>query len=367
MTNCDISENTAGYGGGGIASGGDDTTLTNCTINGNTAGFGGGIVFYGWISPTLDGCIISGNSATGPGGGMLNWWDSVPKLNNCRISGNSAGWWGGGVCNWWAGSILTNCTINGNYGYYGGGIHDYDVWPHISTEVTNCILWGNEAVYGPQICRREYSWGYFLVSHSDIQGGQADIYIESGSRPVDWVSGNIDADPCFVEAGYWADACDPNIVVEPNDPNALWVDGDYHLLSGSPCIDSGDPNFVPEPNETDLDGNPRVVDGDNDGNSVVDMGAYERMPRPTELIAGLLEEVGGLELPSGISNSLEAKLNAALGALEDENENNDAAAVNTLEAFINAVEAQRGKKIPQAEADDLIAAAQEIIDLLNDE
>ncbi|MHC4479011.1 MAG: hypothetical protein ACYTEL_25580 [Planctomycetota bacterium] len=32
---------------------------------------------------------------------------------------------------------------------------------------------------------------------------------------------------------------------------------------------------VPGPNETDLDGNPRVVDGDHDGNSVIDMGAYE--------------------------------------------------------------------------------------------
>ena len=56
-----------------------------------------------------------------------------------------------------------------------------------------------------------------------------------------------------------------------------------------------------------------------------------------------------------------------LRALEDENENNDIAAINTLGAFINAVEAQRGKKIPEAEADALIAAAQEIIELLSDE
>ncbi|MHC4659374.1 MAG: choice-of-anchor Q domain-containing protein, partial [Planctomycetota bacterium] len=68
----------------------------------------------------------------------------------------------------------------------------------------------------------------------------------------------------------------------------VWVEGDYHLLPGSPCIDAGDNNSVPadttdldgdgnttEPIPWDLDGNPRVVDGDNDGNSVVDMGAYE--------------------------------------------------------------------------------------------
>jgi len=64
-------------------------------------------------------------------------------------------------------------------------------------------------------------------------------------------------------------------IVEVNDPNASWVHGDYHLLAGSACIDAGDPNYAAGPNETDLDGNPRVADGDGDGNSVVDMGAYE--------------------------------------------------------------------------------------------
>ncbi|MHC4159180.1 MAG: FIMAH domain-containing protein, partial [Planctomycetota bacterium] len=85
-----------------------------------------------------------------------------------------------------------------------------------------------------------------------------------------------------------------------------------------------------------------------------------------ELILELADDVIALNLHEGITNSLMAKLGAALGALEDENENNDAAAINTLEAFINVVEAQRGKKIPEAEADALISAAQEIIDLLSD-
>jgi len=42
-------------------------------------------------------------------------------------------------------------------------------------------------------------------------------------------------------------------------------------------------------------------------------------------------------------------------------------AINTLEAFINAVEAQRGNKIQEADADTLIAAALEIINLLSAE
>jgi hypothetical protein len=85
-----------------------------------------------------------------------------------------------------------------------------------------------------------------FVDYSDIQGG--------------WPGeGNIDSDPCFADPGHWADANDPNVAVEPNDPNAVWVDGDYHLKSQagrwdpnsgtwvqddvtSPCIDTGDPN-----------------------------------------------------------------------------------------------------------------------------
>ena len=84
------------------------------------------------------------------------------------------------------------------------------------------------------------------VTYSNIRGG--------------WEGeGNIDVDPLFANPGYWADADDPNIVVEPNDPNAVWIDGDYHLKSQagrwnpvskswvqddvtSPCIDAGDPN-----------------------------------------------------------------------------------------------------------------------------
>jgi hypothetical protein len=103
------------------------------------------------------------------------------------------------------------------------------------------------------------------INYSDVQGGYTG-------------EGNIDADPYFVEPGYWADANDPNIVVEPNDPNAVWIDGDYHLLPDSPCIDAGDPNYVAAPNETDLDGNPRVIGGR------IDMGAYETIMHEARLL-----------------------------------------------------------------------------------
>jgi len=86
---------------------------------------------------------------------------------------------------------------------------------------------------------------------------------------------------------------------------------------------------------------------------------------PMVLLDFLAQDIIDLELQPGLENSLLAKLDTALQKLEDDNENNDAAVINLLEAFINAVEAQRGKKIPEADADALIEAAQEIINLLS--
>ncbi len=50
--------------------------------------------------------------------------------------------------------------------------------------------------------------------------------------------------------------------------------GDYSLGSLSPCIDEGF-NGAPELPAFDFDGNPRIVDGNDDGDAVVDMGAFE--------------------------------------------------------------------------------------------
>ena len=82
---------------------------------------------------------------------------------------------------------------------------------------------------------------------------------------------------------------------------------------------------------------------------------------PIELCADLIMQVAELGLPTGIETSLNATLEAAARALDN---HNIVAAINTLQAFINAVEAKRDKKISDADADALIAAAQQIIDLL---
>jgi len=75
-------------------------------------------------------------------------------------------------------------------------------------------------------------------------------------------------------------------------------------------------------------------------------------------IQSLIAQVQSLGLPKGTENSLLAKLNAAAASL---NRGNAGSARGQLGAFINEVSAQKGKKIPAAAADALIASAQQIL------
>src|SRR5205823_1175102 len=65
-------------------------------------------------------------------------------------------------------------------------------------------------------------------------------------------NGNLSADPLFVDA----------------------TNGNFRLALRSPAIDSGTSSGVSLPAD-DLDGQPRVQDGNGDGTAVVDIGAYE--------------------------------------------------------------------------------------------
>jgi hypothetical protein len=94
---------------------------------------------------------------------------------------------------------------------------------------------------------------------------------------------------------------------------------------------------------------------------------YQQGLEPVEMLADLLNSVVSLNLQNGISNALDAKLDTAIAAISDINNNNDVAAVNSLSAFINSVQAQSGNKIAVEDADMLIAAAQAIIDKLTAE
>lgn len=270
--------------GGGIYSNSGSPTVKNCTFRANSCAYTGGAMFNSNSSnPTLSNCTFSGNWAGLRGGAMINN-NSGPSLTNCRFRGNSAGLMSGGIHNFRNSSpVLINCVFSGNRadGYGGAMLNSMSV-----VTITNCTFVGNFATNGNALaCDQTAPAGPSVVVlvNSTLWDGGDEIWNNDGSTITVTYSnvhggwpgmGNIDADPRFVGLGYWGDANDPNIAVDPNAPNALWFDGDYHLLSDSPCIDAGDNAAVP-PNAIDLDADSRIVDGDCNCTPVVDVGAYE--------------------------------------------------------------------------------------------
>jgi hypothetical protein len=235
----------------------DGFTITAGNASGSNQCSGGGMYNYN-SELTLTNCTFSGNSASEGGGGMYNYYYSDPNIVNCTFSGNSA-YDGGGMCNYDQSSpTVTNCTFIGNSADYGwgGGMSNVGSSPN----VTNCILWGNTAPAGAQIYNDGTSSP--TVGFSDVQGGWAG-------------TGNIDADPLFVDANG------PDDIIGTEDDN-------LRLSPGSPCIDKGNNASVPadttdldgdgnttEQTPLDLDSRPRFVDGDCNSTVIVDMGAYE--------------------------------------------------------------------------------------------
>ena len=198
----------------------------------------------------MNSCTFSNNSAEN-GGGIYNHLNN-PTVINCMFTGNSADW-GGGIYCWFDSNVkLINCTFVANSAANGNAIacDSYQQKYPSNFQITNCILWNGD----DGILNNDTST--VSIMYSDIQDG--------------WPGeGNINADPCFVNPGYW-------------DVNGVWIDGDYHLLEDSPLINTGNSSLLPpdsddldrdgdtvEPIPWDLDGTPRVVD------CRIDMGAYE--------------------------------------------------------------------------------------------
>lgn len=244
ILNCIISQNTASMGGGIFCEFYSSPIIDNCKIVGNS-GWGGGIYWEYYCSPTITNCIISGNTADASyGGGLYCGSYASGTITNCIISGNIATWYGGGV--WFSSdSSLTidNCTIVGNTAYSGGGIYIVSFSPISPPTITNCIIYDNTS-----LDLLGYSAAYSCVGSGNTTG-----------------IGNTSSDPLFIDA----DGLDDNL--------NTWEDNDYHLSSGSPCIDSADGSVAPQ---TDKDGNLRYDDPGADNTGVgspnyVDIGAYE--------------------------------------------------------------------------------------------
>jgi hypothetical protein len=243
------------YGGGAILCYICEVTIANCRITGSSAYTGAGILLYDGDASTITNCTMWDNTSSHDGGGMtFNESDDV-TVSNCTVFGNSAGWGAGGVCVWYPSATITNCTLFGNSAAdYGGAVGI----GFSSATITNSILWGNSADTGSQVDLA----GDLNVSYSDVEDGEDEVHQWQPGTTLNWGPGNIDTDPFFADA-------------DGNDNVVGTEDDNLRLSPNSPCIDAGENAAVPVEVWTDLDGHPRIIDGDCNDTHIVDMGAYE--------------------------------------------------------------------------------------------
>ncbi len=203
----------------------------SCKFVGNAGAVGG-------TNVVLADCEFVGNAARYQAGAVSA--DGPIVANRCIFAGNSGNSTSG------AGAILSggefvklsNCTLVGNRGRANSVFCDHFLVNRI--ELNQCIIRDGPDPFASRPYGM-YKTPEVLATYSNIEGG--------------WPGrGNIDTDPCFVDAGCW----DPNGT--PDDAkDDVWVTGDYHLRSQaghwdrilddwvyddatSLCIDAGDPN-----------------------------------------------------------------------------------------------------------------------------
>jgi len=272
-------------GGGGVS----DMYTEGSVISGNEFidnesqnifGAGGGaIVCYSSDNITVKGNLIKQNSSY-YGGGLASQNCDLLMINNLFIQNQAQG--GGAICVFQVPPIpsitnaMWNNTIIGNVADSAGGI-----WlGGLTLKVMNNICWGNTAPFAPEIYVQE---GIMDISYSDIRFGADSIQVAAGAT-LNWLSGNIDADPQLMDS-----------VLTSGD--TLFCT----LPAGSPCIDTGDPD--PAFNDPEDPNNPGFALWPSMGTVRNDMGAYGG-PGASGWITGIEDKFElGAEIPTGFQLS----------------------------------------------------------------
>lgn len=235
-------------GGGGIGVHGGRAQILGNRIGANLTAHssGGGLLLRDVSAILVQGNQIDGNRARLAGGGIAILGHSQVRMEQNLIIGNSLAEPGtGGGVHWLIapggpGPALVGNTIADNHALWGSAVHA-DGDDGMGLVVNNLILGGGNSALD---CGDFFDGLPPLVLGNNIVGGRSGL---CAGRPGA-ADGNLSAMPHF-QPGSW------------------------RLASGSPGIDAGASPFASA--KTDIDGAPRLRDGDGNGHEEIDIGAYE--------------------------------------------------------------------------------------------
>ena len=269
------------YGGGGAYIYGDSVTVTNNTFTGNSSGSeseGGGAYIYGSSSITMTGNDFTNNTAEyGGGGADVDCYGDITMTDNV-FTGNIAGEGGGAEIDARKGLFMVNNVFAGNTANnYGGGV-DLSLSSLTSpATVTNNTFTQNLALTGGglyiAISENTDTLNFYnniVYGNTATTGG--DLYLRD-DRNSDGIGSIVNLFNNNFNSLYTQDG--DNLTQADNISGDPLLSGDYHLNAASPCIDVGDNSAVPTGITEDMDGDARIIDGDNIGDARVDIGADE--------------------------------------------------------------------------------------------
>jgi hypothetical protein len=389
ISNSTFANNSASQGGG-IANNGSGLTVTisNSTFANNSAIGGGGLFNYGTVNISTS--TFANNSAgSGGGGGLLN--DGTVSISTSTFANNSSGGLGGGgLFNYFGMVNVTNSTFANNSAAGGSGLYNYGGTMSIGGSIVAANTGGD--------CSGSLTdQGYNLSSDSSCgftgtgslqntdprldpgglqnNGGPTQtIVLLSSSPAIDHIPAancpatdqrgvtRLPGERCDIGAFEFPDTTPPTLhLPSPITVNATSPQGAVVSYTATATDDDGDTlvaTCAPASGSTFPIGTTTVNCSASEPGSDTATGSFSvTVNGAATQVSDLMTTVNSMGLSSGLQNSLDVKLNAALKAV---NAGQTATACSDLSDFIGEAQSQSGKGLTVSQANQLIAAATQV-------